>query len=328
MNFILCQHIVLRNNRSEYQNLLHSCPNIWNNEKPLRWIKDIKQLATNTQTDDHFFRVHPWNPGWNGSVKNIYFIYFFLSCFERVCVLLLNFTWLWLKPARVTFTHPVCTAVFNSSPPRQNDRHFADIIFKCLFLNEKFCILIQISLQLVPKGPIDNSIGLDNGLVPNRRMAIIWTNAVPVHWRIYGAYFHFLSIVNPSPWKTCHTLTVPLVLMTWPFNSFVCILVINVVWSIKIADNRPLDGWMGLLPSMPGIAKEIREKQQQQQYLAVNRIILPCKIHDGYLNPAIHKYFYCPTIWKLQLRILTTLYRNVLGKGSGNPKVSLQWRHN
>ena len=32
-----------------------------------------------------------------------------------------------------------------------------------------------------------SSIGLDNGLAPNRRQAIIWTNADPIHWRIYAA---------------------------------------------------------------------------------------------------------------------------------------------
>ena len=31
-----------------------------------------------------------------------------------------------------------------------------------------------------------SSIGLDNGLAPNRRQAIIWTNADPIHWRIYA----------------------------------------------------------------------------------------------------------------------------------------------
>ena len=31
------------------------------------------------------------------------------------------------------------------------------------------------------------SIGLDNGLAPNRHQAIIWTNADPIHWRIYAA---------------------------------------------------------------------------------------------------------------------------------------------
>ena len=28
-------------------------------------------------------------------------------------------------------------------------------IFRCIFVNEKFCILIKISLNFVPKGPID-----------------------------------------------------------------------------------------------------------------------------------------------------------------------------
>ena len=28
-------------------------------------------------------------------------------------------------------------------------------IFRCIFVNEKFCILIKISLQFVPRGPID-----------------------------------------------------------------------------------------------------------------------------------------------------------------------------
>ena len=43
----------------------------------------------------------------------------------------------------------------NSSPPGQTGRHFADDIFKYIFLNEKFCILIRISLKFVPKGQID-----------------------------------------------------------------------------------------------------------------------------------------------------------------------------
>ena len=42
-------------------------------------------------------------------------------------------------------------------PPGQNDRHFADDIFRYIFLNENFCILIKISLKFVPKGQIDNN---------------------------------------------------------------------------------------------------------------------------------------------------------------------------
>ena len=80
-------------------------------------------------------------------------------------------------------------AWFNSSLPRQNGSHFADDIFKFIFLNKKFCILIQISRKLVPKGPIDNkwAPGSSDNLAPNRQQAISWTNADLVHWRIYGA---------------------------------------------------------------------------------------------------------------------------------------------
>ena len=46
---------------------------------------------------------------------------------------------------------------FNSSPPGQIDHHFADDIFRCIFVNEKCCIVIEISLKFVPKGPFDNN---------------------------------------------------------------------------------------------------------------------------------------------------------------------------
>ena len=45
---------------------------------------------------------------------------------------------------------------FNSSPPGQNGRHFADGIFKWISMNEKFCTLVWILLNFVHKGPIDN----------------------------------------------------------------------------------------------------------------------------------------------------------------------------
>ena len=48
----------------------------------------------------------------------------------------------------------------NSSPPGQNGRHLADQIFRCIFVNEKFCILIEISMKFVSNGPIDNNPAL------------------------------------------------------------------------------------------------------------------------------------------------------------------------
>ena len=44
----------------------------------------------------------------------------------------------------------------NTLRPRQNGRHFADDIFKCIFLNENVWIPIKISMKFVPNGPINN----------------------------------------------------------------------------------------------------------------------------------------------------------------------------
>ena len=40
------------------------------------------------------------------------------------------------------------------------DAILADEIFRCIFVNEKICILIKISLKFVPRGPIDNNPAL------------------------------------------------------------------------------------------------------------------------------------------------------------------------
>ena len=53
----------------------------------------------------------------------------------------------WMRPYEVRSTLNV-----NSSSPRQNGRHFADNILKCIFMNERLGILIKISLKFVPKG--------------------------------------------------------------------------------------------------------------------------------------------------------------------------------
>ena len=50
--------------------------------------------------------------------------------------------------------------VINSSPPGQNGRQFTDEVFRCIFVNEKVCVLIKFSLKFVPKDPVDNSAAL------------------------------------------------------------------------------------------------------------------------------------------------------------------------
>ena len=48
------------------------------------------------------------------------------------------------------------STVFDESCAPQNESHFADDIFKCIFFNENVWILIKVSLKFVPKGPINN----------------------------------------------------------------------------------------------------------------------------------------------------------------------------
>ena len=43
----------------------------------------------------------------------------------------------------------------NTLRPRQNGRHFADDIFKCIFLNENVWLSVKISWNFVPQGPIN-----------------------------------------------------------------------------------------------------------------------------------------------------------------------------
>ena len=73
----------------------------------------------------------------------------------------------------------------DSSPPGQNGRHFADDIFKCIFMNEKFCILIRISLKFVPKGPIDCKLALVQEMAWHR-IGDKPLSEPKLHWSIYG----------------------------------------------------------------------------------------------------------------------------------------------
>ena len=50
----------------------------------------------------------------------------------------------------------VTNGLLNTLRLRQNGCHFADDPFKCIFLNETLRISIKISLNFVPRGPINN----------------------------------------------------------------------------------------------------------------------------------------------------------------------------
>ena len=68
--------------------------------------------------------------------------------------------WSWWRQCNATGCRPHDLSrpsfVLNTLRPRQNGRHFADDIFKRIFLNGNVWISINISLRLVPGSPIDH----------------------------------------------------------------------------------------------------------------------------------------------------------------------------
>ena len=84
------------------------------------------------------------------SLKTLYILlsrtFFFFRMLEVDCVMI---SW-----TACTLYYPALTAQHIEA--ETNGRHFADDIFKCIFLNENVWIPIEISLKFVPKGPINN----------------------------------------------------------------------------------------------------------------------------------------------------------------------------
>ena len=65
----------------------------------------------------------------------------------------------WISIGYIAYDMMYCSwrlSVINTLRPRQNGRHFADDIFKHIFLNENVCISIKMSLKFVLKGQISN----------------------------------------------------------------------------------------------------------------------------------------------------------------------------
>ena len=58
--------------------------------------------------------------------------------------------------------------ILNTLRPGQNGRHFADDIFKCIFLNENVWISIKISPKFVPQGPVNNILALAQVMASRR----------------------------------------------------------------------------------------------------------------------------------------------------------------
>ena len=93
----------------------------------------------------------------------------------------------------------------NSSPPGQKGRHFADDNFKSVFMNDKFFILIRISLKFVPKTAIDNKAALVQGMAWRRTgdnplpdwLNQCWPSSLPHICGTRGRWVNKLAIICP-----------------------------------------------------------------------------------------------------------------------------------
>ena len=117
--------------------LTHNCVTSWHVSV---WERPLNFWATLLVASKISLRLLWWPPTEHQCVL------IYRCVFTHVCC------WLFSVGNKVTTT----TTKLNTLRPRQDGRHFADDIFKCIFLNENVWILIKISLKFVPWGPINN----------------------------------------------------------------------------------------------------------------------------------------------------------------------------
>ena len=105
---------------------------------------------------------------------------------------------------------------FNSSHPGQNGRRFGRRHFQKHFLEWRWynanSNLTEICYQ--ESNWQQASISSGNGLAPNRRQAIIWTNDEPVHWHICGTRGRWVNSLWPGDtvWQHKYRSTLALVI--------------------------------------------------------------------------------------------------------------------
>ena len=93
------------------------------------------------------------------------------------------------------------TPFINTLRPRPNGGHFADDIFKCIFMYENIWISIKISLKFVPKGPISNIPALVQLMAWRRPGDKPLSEPMMIRLRLNSLGLNELSIRFPSEWQ-------------------------------------------------------------------------------------------------------------------------------
>ena len=90
----------------------------------------------------------------------------------------------------------------NTLGPRQNGYHFADYIFKCIFLNENAWVSLKISLKFVPKVQINNIPALV------QTMAWRWPGNKPLSEPMMVSLLTHICVTRPQ-WVNQQTFSTP-----------------------------------------------------------------------------------------------------------------------
>ena len=104
------------------------------------------------------------------------------------------------EPVMVRSPTHICVARpqwVNTLRPRQDGHHFPDDIFRCIFVNEKFYILIKISLKFVPTGPNNNIPSLF------QIMAWRWSGDKPLSETMVISWLTHICVTRPQ-WVNTH----------------------------------------------------------------------------------------------------------------------------
>ena len=104
----------------------------------------------------------------------------------------------------ITYSWKCFCPIINILRPRQNGRHIADDIFKCIYFNENVWIWFEISLMFTPKYPINN--------VPALVQIKVWLQWVRQFTLVHdfrkheNMYIRFLMVYQGQILQTCINL--------------------------------------------------------------------------------------------------------------------------
>ena len=118
--------------------------------------------------------------------------------------------------------------------PRQNWSHFADDIFKCIFLNKNVWIWFMIWLQFVPKFRINNISALVQTMLGIDQETSHYLNQWwLVYWHIYASLFP-LMLFSPSKLLKKQECWLFKALMWRQCITFYCVCVIMCVFCARV----------------------------------------------------------------------------------------------